>query len=85
VLLIVVITMFSVLFYAAPNVTLVGVKWVPPGHLSRVDVAYQHALLLGMELNAERECSRELKAGIPGADGELQLDARSTPKRRKKT
>jgi hypothetical protein len=28
------------------------------------------ALLLGMELNAERERSRELKAGIPGADRE---------------
>jgi membrane protein len=47
-----------------------------------VDVA---ALLLGMELNAERERSRELKAGIPGADRELQLDARSTPKRQKTT
>lgn len=38
------------------------------------------ALLLGMELNAERERSRELKAGVPGADKEIQLDARQDPK-----
>jgi membrane protein len=38
------------------------------------------ALLLGMELNAERERSRELKAGVPGAERELQLDARDEPK-----
>jgi membrane protein len=43
------------------------------------------ALLLGMELNAERERSRELRAGIPGADRELQLDARSAPKRQNTT
>jgi membrane protein len=43
------------------------------------------ALLLGMELNSERERSRELDAGVPGADRELQLDARSKPKRQKTT
>jgi membrane protein len=43
------------------------------------------ALLLGMELNAERERSRELEAGIPGAHRELQLDARSAPKRQRTT
>jgi membrane protein len=43
------------------------------------------ALLLGMELNAERERTRELKAGIPRADHEIQLDARSTPKRQSTT
>ena len=43
------------------------------------------ALLLGMELNAERERSRELKAGTPGAERELQLDARSVPKEQKTT
>ena len=37
------------------------------------------ALLLGMELNSERERSRELDAGVPGAHRELQLDARSKP------
>jgi membrane protein len=43
------------------------------------------ALLLGMELNAERERNRELEAGVTGADRELQLDARQTPKRRRTT
>ncbi len=121
VLLIVVIGMFAVLFYASPNVKLVGFKWVSPGALfavaiwliasalfafyvanfSSYDKTYgtlggvviflvwmwltNTALLLGMELNAERERSRELKAGIPGAERELQLDARDTPKRQKTT
>jgi membrane protein len=121
VLLLVVIAMFAVLFYAAPNVKLVGFKWVSPGALfavvvwliasalfafyvanfSSYDKTYgtlgglviflvwmwltNTALLLGMELNAERERSRELEAGIPGADRELQLDARSNPKRQKTT
>jgi membrane protein len=43
------------------------------------------ALLLGMELNSERERSRELAAGVHGADRELQLDTRSAPKRQKTT
>jgi membrane protein len=121
VLLVVVIVMFAVLFYAAPNVKLAGFRWVTPGALLAValwilasagfafyvanfgsyDKTYgtlgglvvflvwmwitNSALLLGMELNAERERSRELKAGVPGAERELQLDARSTPKRQKTT
>jgi membrane protein len=121
VLLIVIIIMFAVLFYAAPNVKLAGFKWVSPGALlavvvwlvasalfafyvanfSSYDKTYgtlagvviflvwmwltNTALLLGMELNAERERTRELKAGIPGADRELQLDARSAPKRQTTT
>jgi membrane protein len=43
------------------------------------------ALLLGVELNAERERSRELDEGVPGAERELQLDARSEPKRKRTT
>jgi membrane protein len=121
VLLIVVIVMFAVLFYAAPNVKLAGFKWVTPGALLALvvwliasaafafyvanfgsyDKTYgtlgglvvflvwmwltNSALLLGMELNAERERSRELEAGVPGAERELQLDARSAPKRQKTT
>lgn len=121
VLLVVVITMFAVLFYAAPNVRLRGFKWITPGALFAVVVwlvasalfafyvanfgSYDKtygtlggmvcllvwmwltnvALLLGMELNSERERSRELAAGVPGADRELQLDARSAPKRQKTT
>jgi membrane protein len=121
VLLVAVIVMFAVLFYAAPNVKLAGFKWVTPGALFALvvwliasaafafyvanfgsyDKTYgtlgglvvflvwmwvtNSALLLGMELNAERERSRELEAGVPGAERELQLDARSAPKRQKTT
>ncbi len=121
VLVIVVIAMFSVLFYAAPNVKLAGFRWVTPGALFALVVwlvasaafalyvanfgSYNKtygtlgglvvflvwmwitntALLLGMELNAERERSRELDAGTPGAERELQLDARSAPKEQKTT
>jgi membrane protein len=121
VLLAVVVTMFAVLFYSAPNVKLVGFKWVTPGALLAIVVwlvasaafafyvanfgSYDKtygtlgglvcllvwlwitnvALLLGMELNSERERSRELEAGVPGAHRELQLDARSSPKPQKTT
>jgi membrane protein len=43
------------------------------------------ALLFGLELNAEHERSRELAAGVPGAERELQLDAREQPKRKRTT
>jgi membrane protein len=121
VLLAVVVTMFAVLFYSAPNVKLAGFKWVTPGavlaivlwlvasaafafyaaHFGSYDKTYgtlgglvcllvwlwitNVALLLGMELNSERERSRELDAGVPGAERELQLDARSAPKRQRTT
>jgi len=107
VLLAVVITMFAVLFYAAPNVKLAGFRWVTPGALFAIvlwliasaafafyvanfgsyDKTYgtlggvvcllvwfwitNVALLLGMELNSERERARELEAGVRGADREL--------------
>ena len=121
VLLLVVVTMFAVLFYSAPNVKLAGFKWVTPGAVLAIvlwllasaafafyvanfgsyDKTYgalgglvcllvwmwitNVALLLGMELNSERERSRELAEGVPGADRELQLDARAAPKRQKTT
>jgi membrane protein len=121
VLIAVVILMFAVLYHAAPNVKLVGFRWVTPGALfalvvwivasaafafyvanfSSYDKTYgtlggvvcvlvwlwitNIALLLGMELNAERERSRELAAGVPGAEREIQLDARDEPKRKKTT
>jgi membrane protein len=121
VLLLVVITIFAVLFYAAPNVKLAGFRWVTPGaafalvvwllasagfafyvaNFGSYDKTYgtlagvvvllvwmwltNVALLLGMELNAERERSRELEAGTRGAERELQLDARSKPKQPKTT
>jgi membrane protein len=37
------------------------------------------ALLLGAELNAERERSREIAEGVPGARHELQLERRDDP------
>jgi membrane protein len=43
------------------------------------------AILLGAELNAERERSRQLEAGTPGAERGLQLDERSEAKRRART
>jgi membrane protein len=42
-------------------------------------------LLLGMELNSERERSRELEAGMTRADRELQLEPRSEPKPKRTT
>jgi membrane protein len=42
------------------------------------------AILLGAEVNAERERSRELRDGTPGAERELQLEERSAPKRKKR-
>jgi membrane protein len=38
------------------------------------------AILLGAELNAELERSREIEAGVPGAEREIQLEPRSAPK-----
>jgi membrane protein len=43
------------------------------------------AILLGAEVNAERERSRQLRAGTPGAERELQLEERSVPKPRKRS
>jgi membrane protein len=43
------------------------------------------AILLGAELNAERERSRQLKADVPGAEREIQLQERSAPKEKKRS
>ncbi|MGI8579016.1 MAG: YihY/virulence factor BrkB family protein [Solirubrobacteraceae bacterium] len=121
VLLLVVIGIFSVLYYSSPNVKLPGFRSVLPGATFALvvwivaSVAFAFyvanfgsynktygtlggvisflvwlwltnvALLLGMELNAERERSRELEAGVSGAHKEIQLDARSEPKEQKTT
>jgi membrane protein len=42
------------------------------------------AILLGAELNAEHERSRELEEGVPGAEREIQLDHRSEPRPKKR-
>jgi membrane protein len=41
------------------------------------------ALLVGLELNGERQRSEEIKRGVAGATRELQLDARSTSRAQK--
>jgi membrane protein len=43
------------------------------------------AILLGAELNAERERSRQLKEGTPEAEREIQLEERSQPKAKKRS
>jgi membrane protein len=39
------------------------------------------AILFGHELNAERERDAQFKEGVPGAEREIQLEPRDTPKR----
>jgi len=43
------------------------------------------ALLFGMELNSERERNRELEAGVPRAEREIQLEPRDEPKDKRTT
>jgi len=114
-LLAVVILMFGVLFYASPNVSPPGFRWITLGSLVAVVVwliasalfalyaanfgSYDKtygtlggvvallvwfwitnlALLFGMQLNSERERDRELEAGVPRADKEIQLKPRDEP------
>jgi membrane protein len=42
------------------------------------------AILLGAELNAEQERSKQLEEGTPGAERELQVEERTEPKEKKK-
>jgi membrane protein len=121
VLLVVVILMFSVLYYAAPNVKVPGFRWITPGSIFAVVVwliasalfafyvanfgSYDKvygtlggvvtvlvwmwitnlALLFGVELNAERERSRELAEDVPRAEREIQLEPRDEPKEKRTT
>jgi membrane protein len=43
------------------------------------------AILLGAELNAERERGRQFEQDVPGAERELQLEERSAPKAKKRS
>ena len=122
VLLGVVILMFSVLYYAAPNVKLPGFRVDHPGERvrgRRLDAGLgavrastsptsapttrptarsagssrllvwmwitNLALLFGVELNAERERSRELDADVPRAEREIQLEPRDEPNDKRTT
>ena len=121
VLAVIVLFMFALLYYSAPNAKLPGFKLVTPGALLAIvvwlvaSVAFAFyvanfgsynktygalagviiflvwlwitnvAILLGAELNAEAERSRELKAGTPGAEREIQLEPRDEPKDKKRS
>ena len=114
-MLLVVLLMLAVVYYAAPNARLPRFRLITPGSLlavasgcwprpasrstssnfSSYNKTYgalggvitflvwlwltNVAVLLGQELNAEVERSRELAAGTPGAERELQLPARQKP------
>jgi len=115
-----VLLVFAILNYSAPNAKLPGFRWVTPGSLLALvlwlaasaafafyvanfgsyDKTYgtlggviaflvwiwitNVAILLGTELNAERERSREIEAGIAGAERELQMEHRTEPKDEKR-
>jgi membrane protein len=116
VMLVVVMFMLAVLYWASPNAKPAGFRWVSPGAIVAVvlwviasaafafyvanfgsyDKTYgtlggvivflvwlwitNVAILLGAELDAETERGRELQAGIPGADEEIQAPYRQVPK-----
>ncbi len=118
VLILIVLVMIMLLYYASPNVKLRGFTWLLPGALLALVVwvlasigfaffvanfgSYNKtygalagvvvflvwlwitnvAILLGAELNAERERTVELREGVEGADRELQLEPRNEPKDR---
>jgi membrane protein len=42
------------------------------------------AILFGAQLNAERERSKQIAAGVPGAERDLRLDERDQPKRKQR-
>jgi membrane protein len=121
VLVVIVLLMIAVLYYATPNVKIRTFKWVSGGAIFALVIwlvasllfgfyvanfgSYNKtygtlagviiflvwlwitnaALLLGAELNAERERTTELKEGVPGAEREIQLQPRSEPKDQRTT
>jgi membrane protein len=121
VMVLIVLVIITLLYYASPNVKVRGFKWVAPGAafalvvwlLSSLAFAFyvanfgsynktygtlagviaflvwlwltNVALLLGAELNAERERSLELQEGVEGADEEIQLTPRDEPKNKATT
>ncbi len=110
------ILMFTILYYASPNVKMRGLRWVAPGAAFALVVwlvasaafafyvanfgSYNKtygtlggavvflvwmwltnaALLLGAQLNSERERNAELGEGVPRAERELQMEPRNEPK-----
>jgi membrane protein len=121
VLVVFMILMFTILYYASPNVKMRGFRWVAPGAafalliwiVASVAFAFyvanfgsynktygslgaavallvwmwltNAALLLGAQLNAERERAAELGEGTPRAERELQMQPRAEPKTQQTT
>jgi membrane protein len=115
------VLMFTILYYASPNVKMRGFRWVAPGAAFALTVwiiasaafafyvanfgSYNKtygalggvvvflvwmwltnaALLLGAQLNAERERSAEIEEGVPRARRELQMEPRAEPKNQQTT
>ena len=116
VMLVVVVLMLAILYWAAPNAKPAGFRWISPGSVVAVLVwilasagfafyaanfgSYgatygalggvivflvwlwitNIAVLLGAELNTETERSREIEAGVPGAEKEIKAPYRDVPK-----
>ena len=114
VIVVVVISLFAILYWAAPNVRQPAFKWITPGGMLAVLIwvavsalfafyvsqfgSYNKtygtlagpviflvwlwltniAMLLGAELNAELERSRELESGVP-AEETIALEPREAP------
>ena len=120
-MLVLVLAIFGVLYYATPNAKVSGVRWITGGailalvawigasilfalyvsNFGSYDKTYgalgglisllvwfwisNLALLFGLELNAERERNREMAAGVPRAEKEIQLEPREPPKDKRTT
>ena len=116
VMLVVVMVMLAILYWASPNAKPAGFRWISPGSVVAVllwivaSAAFAFyvanfgsynktygtlagvivflvwmwitniAVLLGAELNAETERAREIEAGVPGAEDEIQAPFRRVPK-----
>jgi membrane protein len=116
VIVVIVMVMLAILYWAAPNVRQPGFRWITPGsavalllwlvasagfalyvaNFGSYNKTYGSlggvivfliwlwitnlAVLFGQELNAELERERELQAGTPGAQEEIQLEPRQAPK-----
>jgi len=121
VLVLFMVLMFTILYYASPNVKMRGFRWVAPGaafalviwliasaafafyvaNFGSYNKTYgalggvvvflvwmwltNAALLLGAQLNSERERSAEIEEGVPRANRELQMEPRSEPKAQQTT
>ncbi|WP_210491871.1 YihY/virulence factor BrkB family protein [Patulibacter sp. SYSU D01012] len=120
ILLVIVMLIVSVLYWASPNAKLPGFRFVTPGSALAVVVwvvgslifafyvanfgSYDKtygtlggvvvflvwlwltnvAILLGHQLNAERERTTQIEEGVPGAERELQIPERDAPDRDKR-